>query len=302
MGYCSVGKPLETAILDRMCRGRGLDFDRFNPVDDLLLPPSGNRADNDAYRSLLDHYAVRLLLKEIIKAEDPDAWIKGRRSVERFCHPEALDSYLESLKELGILRDSGKGNPIVSVPVRNFGATYEWYVARVLSTDFHCPSVWGARFADMDSGGDHDVISSVSGRLMYLEVKTAPPKHIEMPEISGFIHRLWDVAPDIAVFHNDTHLRMKDKIVPLLEEGIKEFKKTSKVQTPMSKKRPIPTFNVKLSTFNGKDAGFERLEREIFHLDSCLYVINSKPDLKRNLSAVFRHYFRKGNPILEVLT
>jgi hypothetical protein len=136
----------------------------------------------------------------------------------------------------------------------------------------------------MESGGDHDVVSSVSSRFLYLEVKTAPPKHIEQPEISGFVRRIIDVAPDIAVFHNDTHLRMKDKIVPLLEEGIRTAQSRG------------------ASSFKCKIPNFKRVEREVFQLDSYVYVINSKPDLRRNLTTVFRHYFRTTNPFLENLT
>jgi hypothetical protein len=263
-----------------MCRGRGLVFDRINPVDDLLLPPSGSAADLENYRSLLDHYAVRLLLKEIIKSEDTETWFKGRRSVERFCHAGAVDSFLDRLRNLGVIMEMSHGRPLLSRHVTSFGPTYEWYVAGILSSDFHSPSAWGVRFSDMDSGGDHDVISSISGRFLYLETKTAPPKHIEQPEVSGFVRRLFDIGPDIAIFHNDTHLRMKDKIVPLMEKSI------------------TSTFNVQRSTFNGEGARFERLEREIFHLDSCIYIVNSKPDLKRNLRTVFRHYFRTHSGVV----
>jgi len=270
-----------------MCRGRGLSLDRVNPEDDLLLPPSGLQADIDDFKSLLDHYAVRLLLKEIIKSEDQKAWIKGRRSVERFCNPEAVDSFLDRLRKLGVIIDSDRGQPVPSSRIRSFGATYEWHVAGVLSRDFSCPSAWGVRFSNMGSGGDHDVIASVSGRFLYMEIKTSPPKHIEQPETSGFVRRLLDVAPDICIFHNDTHLRMKDKIVPMLEDAITILRNRPNVQRP---------------TFNVNGAGFQRLEREIFHLGSCIYVVNSKPDLKRNLTTVFRHYFRARSNVLEFLT
>jgi hypothetical protein len=276
--------PLNTAILDRLCRGRGLVFDRINPEEDLLLPPSGSAADYDLYRSLLDHYAVRLLLKEIVKSENMNSWLRGRRSVERFCQAEAMDAFLERLRDLGVIEYQASGQPRPCTPVRSFGPTYEWYVANVLSSDFLSPSAWGVRFSGMGSGGDHDVISSVSGRFLYLEAKTAPPKHIEPPEVSGFVRRLFDIAPDIAVFHNDTHLRMKDKIVPMMENAIEKLK----VQSSEFR----VTSNVKLPKSN-----FQRLEREIFHMDSCIYIVNSKPDLKRNLSIVLRHHFRSQSRV-----
>ena len=279
----SPGDPVP--ILRRMTRARGLTLTRINPEEDLLLPPlSGTPPPEDilsSYRKLLDHYALRLLLKEIIKNGDAHTWEKGRRSVEKFCDPKAMDGFLKQLSNLGIVQSGPSGVPLPRIRIHSFGPTYEWYVARVLSEDFHCPSGWGARFGGTETGGDHDVIADLSGRFLYVEVKTAPPRHVEAPEINAFIHRLLDLAPDLAVFHEDTHLRMKDKIVPLMEEAIRRTK------GPGSRSRGI----------NSRKPVFERLEREIFHLDGLIYIVNSKPDLRRNLEIVFRHHFRRHSPV-----
>jgi hypothetical protein len=258
----------------------------MNPTDDLLLPPSGTEEDLEAYRVVLDHYAARLLLKEVIKSDSPETWLVGRRSVERFCDSRAVDDFLSRLTGLGVINYSSEGFPVPYLPIRSFGPTYEWYTAKVLASEFKCPSAWGVTIGDQGSGGDHDVIASLSGRFLYIEVKTSPPGRIESPEIVGFVRRLLDIAPDIAVFNNDTHLRMKDKIVPLMEKGMEE----AKDQSPKAKEGT----DTKLH--------FERLEREIFHLRGAVYIINSKPDLRRNLEVVFQHYFRSGNRVLEAIT
>ena len=297
---------MENQILQRMCRGRGLVIDRINPREDLLLPPSCSPEHLVLYKNLLDHYAVRLILREVIKSESVTQWQRNRKSLERFCDPEALDSFLSSLEGLGVIKDIQGRNPSSWTFVRSFGPTYEWYVSRVISADLGCPAAWGVRFAEMLSGGDHDVIASVSGRFLYLEAKTAPPKHIEQPEISGFVRRLFDIAPDIAIFHNDTHLRMKDKIVPMLEEGIEQFRvhppspRLRRTGSPESRERSLP-LKANHSRLIGKQGRFSRLEREIFQLDSCIYVINSKPDLRRNLVVVLRHHFRAENAVLRAL-
>jgi hypothetical protein len=261
--------------LEHLCRCRGLSLGRINPTEDVLLPPDPEQGTLDLYIKLLDHYALRLLLREVIKARSGDDWKRGRRSVERFCSPEVVDGYLDQLIGLGVLTIDSSGIPKVNKVVRNFGDTYEWYVSRVLERDFGCQAVWGARFNSQVSGGDHDVISSLAGNLLYMEVKTSPPKHIESPEVTAFVKRLDDISPDIAVFHNDTHLRMKDKLVPLVEEAI--------------------------ASVTSRSMSFERLEREIFHLGGSIYIINSKPDLRRNLNAVFGHYFRTGSRVSGLL-
>ncbi|TNF46732.1 hypothetical protein EP232_04255 [bacterium] len=252
--------------LEHLCRCRGLTLGRINPTEDLLLPPDTGQKTRESYVELLDHYALRLLLREVIKSRSNDDWKRGRRSAERFCSSEVVDDYLDQLLTLGVLSMDSEGMPRPHRKVRNFGETYEWYVSRVLERDFGCQAIWGARFESRFSGGDHDVIASLAGKLLYMEVKTSPPKHIEIPEITAFVRRLVDIAPDIAVLHNDTHLRMKDKLVPLLEEAIADV--------------------------TGRSLSFERLEREIFHLDGSIYIVNSKPDLRRNFNAVFDHFFR----------
>ena len=265
-------------FLESLLRARGLRMARVNPTEDLLLPPSGTDEDMAAYRVILDHYAARLMVKEVIKAGNPEEWARGRRSVERFCDSRSFDGFLARLSELGVLRYTEEGVPVPVRQVRSFGSTYEWYTAALLSSDFMCPSAWGVTFQDYGTGGDHDVVASLSGLFLYLEVKTAPPKHIEAPEINAFVQRLFDLAPDIAVFNNDTHLRMKDKVVPLLETSLEN-----------------------IHGKRGERVHFKRLEREIFHFQGAIYVVNSKPDLRRNLNAVFRHYFRCGSRVLEVM-
>ena len=255
--------------LQSIVRGRGLTIDRWNPDDDLLRPGRG-LGEEEKYLALLDHYAARLILREAINCEDRSTWLKGRRSVERFCTPEALDGYLKDFISLGVLTEDS-GYPAPPLPVANFGVTYEWYVSQILRRDFGCQSAWGVRLAGLESGGDHDVVASVSGRFLYMEVKTSPPKHVKLPEISSFVKRIAEIGPDIAILHEDTQLRMKDKIVPLMEEAL-------------------------LSSF-GLEVEFVRLEREIFHLDGVIYVVNSKPDLRRNLKTVFTHYFKSRNPL-----
>jgi len=262
-----------------MLRARGLLIARSNPTEDLLMPPGTGDADLEAYRSVMDHYAARLLVREVIKSGNRDAWSRGRERVQRFCDAQAVEGFLTRLAELGVLRMSAEGIPVPARPVRNFGPTGEWYTAKVLSSDFACPALWGVTLEGHGSGGDYDVVASLSGSLLYVEVKTSPPGRIEQPEIGGFVRRLLDLAPDIAVFHNDTHLRMKDKIVPYMESAMES-----------------------LHGQRGERLHFKHLERDIFHLEGVVYITNSKPDLRRNLEVIFRHHSRRRNLVLDAIT
>lgn len=275
---CS-SKPSALDDLNAILRVRGFRMASFNPEEDLLLPPSGASGDLRAFREILDHYAARLLLREIIKAGSREDWLKGSRRVLRFCDPGAMDDFLRRLEDLGVLIGSPSGYPVPVKAVVSFGPTYEWYASWVLSEDFHCPSLWGVTFEKTNSGGDHDVIASLSGSFLYMEVKTSPPGRIEKNELAAFVRRLIDIAPDLAIFNNDTHLRMKDKIVPMLENEIE-----------------------KLHGKRGERLHFKHLVRDIFHVGGTIYITNSKPDLRRNLDLIFKHHFRSRNAVLEAIT
>lgn len=270
-----VGMDQHIPVLNSMLLARGLHMARVNPTEELLLPPADTAEHRTAYRSILEHYAARLLLKEVINTEDPEKWRKARANVEKFCDAGAVDDFLSRFVEIGVLSISDNGVPSPVKKVSSFGPTYEWYTADVLSSNFNCPSVWGVTFENFGTGGDHDVLSSLSGNFLYLEVKTSPPGRIEPPEIASFVDRLVHIAPDIAVFHNDTHLRMKDKIVPMMEAALE-----------------------KAFGERGERVHFKYVAREIFHFRSAVYLINSKPDLRRNLDVVFRHYFRSKSLVL----
>ena len=262
-------------VLSSMLLARGLRKARVNPREELLLPSADTDKNQATYRSILDHYAARLLLKEVINTEDPEKWHKGRMNVEKFCDADAVDDFLTRFAEIGVVTIPENGIPLPVKKVSSFGPTYEWYAADVLSSYFNCPSVWGVTFDNFGTGGDHDVLASLSGHFLYIEIKTSPPGRIESPEISGFVRRLIDIAPDVAVFHNDTHLRMHDKIVPMMETAL-----------------------AKAFGERGERVHFKRVDREIFHFNSAVYLINIKPDLKRNLEVVFRHFFRSKSLVL----
>ena len=71
---------------------------------------------------------------------------------------------------------------------------------------------------DNKIGGDYDVITAIENQFGYIEVKSSPPKHIDIPEIRAFVDRIQSLRPHFAIFLEDTHLRMKDKLAVMFEE------------------------------------------------------------------------------------
>jgi len=61
------------------------------------------------------------------------------------------------------------------------------------------------------------VVALMEGSLVYVETTSSPPKHIKQRDIQAFFDRLEVLAPDLAIYLEDTQLRMKDKIVMMFE-------------------------------------------------------------------------------------
>ena len=95
-------------------------------------------------------------------------------------------------------------------------------LCEIFRREFAAEAAWGVKFKRPRVGGDYDVIAKIDGSILYMEVKSSPPKQIYNSEIAAFLDRTSDLSPEISVFFMDTELRMKDKIVPMFEEELRK--------------------------------------------------------------------------------
>lgn len=250
---------------------RGLRLHRLAPADRLLVSPGLSDEWKDRLYDLLHRYPFRLLLRDIIKAKD------GFRAEEMTSYSPlyAVRGYLSSLEGLGLVaRDPNGRYRLTRTRVTSFGETLEWFVAEVLRREFFAETIHSASFRTPPPGGDFDVIAAMEGILIYVEVKSSPPRGIEAEEVAGFLRRREILLPHVAMFLVDTHLRMWDKMVPIMEE---------------------------LLGGAPRDSGqahrvVQRLEREIFHVGHRLYVLNSSRGIRSNLRCCLSDFLRRGNP------
>jgi hypothetical protein len=156
----------------------------------------------------------------------------------------------------------------VRSPIKSFGETLEWFVSEIFEREFAAEAVWGIRFKRPRVGGDYDLIAKVDGGILYMEIKSSPPKQIYQNEISAFFDRVSDLQPEISIFFVDTELRMKDKIVPMFEE---EFRNRDR-----------------------RGFGIVRMEKELFQAQDRIFIINAKDSIAANVERVLIRYFR-GN-------
>jgi hypothetical protein len=190
-------------------RRRGLEW-RGERNATRLLVAAGRRAGRDY--ALLGHYSYRIFLRDVLRHR---AELRTPLLV-RYVSPELAARYLRHLVTAGLIERVGRGCYRVRDPaVVSFGPTLEWYVAEILRREFGCAAVSGIRIPRARHGGDYDVLACAEGELLYVETKSAPPRQITQAEVAAFLDRVATVQPSVALFLEDTALRMRDKIVPM---------------------------------------------------------------------------------------
>lgn len=244
--------------LELLLRRRGFRiYKKF--TDDVLLPPE--KYINDFYQHL-HKYSFRLFLRDVIKNQDSFSL----DMVTKYATSEVTGEYISYLENVGLIESTLSGYALTKRPITSFGPTLEWYIAEILSREFGSEAIWGVKFKRPDVGGDYDVIARFDSALIYVEVKSSPPKQIYDREIHAFLDRVYDLSPEIAVFYMDTELRMKDKIVPMFEKEL-------------ANRFPNPPEVI-------------RMERELFQIHNRIFIVNAKESVIRNVEKVLRSYYR----------
>jgi hypothetical protein len=232
-----------------------------------LLPVGATAPQTLRFYTLLRRYSFRLFLRDLVQYPAGPA----ADALSRYCSPATARAYLKELQQLDIVVLAPDGAyRLVSQKVKSFGPTLEWYVSQILQREFLAPTMFGVRLRNTRHGGDYDVISLLEQQLLYVEVKSSPPRGVEAPAIDAFLDRLDDLQPDLAVFLVDTELRMRDKIVELFQAAFQQrYGQESAARWPV-----------------------QRLVAELFHIGHAVYLVNSRKGIYSNLRLCFRDYRR----------
>jgi hypothetical protein len=248
-----------TSPLEILLKRRGFRVFKKDPVEDLLIP---SEKLLDRYYLMLQRYSFRLFLRDVIKYQN----FFSREDVTRYATADISSDYLQYLLDAKIATKDGEGFHLAR-PVKSFGETLEWFVAELLRREFHSEAIWGVKFKRPLVGGDYDVLGKFDGSIMYIEVKSSPPKQVYAAEISAFLDRVADLVPEVAVFFMDTELRMKDKIVPMFEDELR-------------RRYPSPP-------------AVRRMEKELFEIEGRIFIMNAKDSVSGNIAKVLDWYFRR---------
>jgi len=231
---------------------------------DLPFPSDVDGARAERLMERLSHYAFRLFLRGAILRRGAFSPAEATRYLE----PPQAEAFARDLVSLGLAAREDDGRYRLTHPVASFGGTLEWYVARELRERFALDVAAGVKFHAPDVGGDLDVVATAEGKLLYLEMKSSPPKHLAPDEVGAFFRRVRALRPHLAIFVMDTALRLSDKVLPLL-------------QAELTTQPPPPP---------------RRVLREVWALTPHLYVVNARQDLMTNIGIALAEGFRALAP------
>ena len=255
--------------VERKLKMRGMKVFRKNPTDRLFFPPDLSPFQKSRFYKVMKKYSFRLVLRDMIKYQD-----RFRiQDLTHYCSPKVVQGYCNLLCEMGIVLKNGRAIYRTRIsPLYSFGPTLEWFIAEMFKREFASPAIYGVSVKQTPSGGDYDVMASWNNRLVYAEVKSSPPKGIELNEVTTFFSRIEDLLPELAFLFNDTQLRMKDKLVVLFEKELeRRYGRESKNLFPV-----------------------ERLIAELFHVQNRIFIVNSKKDVAENFQICLKHYLQYG--------
>lgn len=242
-----------TPSLDVLLKRRGFKVYKKEPPEDLLLP---EKKYINIFYEKLKKYSFRLFLRDVIKHQNFFTIDK----VARYATKEITSQYIDFLLKANLTESTAKGYRLKKRPIKSFGETLEWFIARLIEKEFESETIWGVKFKRPKVGGDYDLIAKIDSSILYMEIKSSPPKQIYDKEIAAFLNRVEDLSPEVSIFFMDTELRMKDKIVPMFEAELQRHYK--------------------------KSVSVERIVKELFHINKKIFIINSKDSITANIRTV----------------
>jgi hypothetical protein len=234
---------------------------------DLPFPADLSGEAAERLLALLGHYAFRLFVRGVIQkaegfaAEEATGYVK----------PAAACSFADALVDLGIAARMDDGRYHLIRGATSFGPVLEWYLARELERRFGFDVAVGVKFHATGVGGDLDLVAAAEGKLVYVEVKSSPPKHLSPDEVRAFFDRAGLLRPDVTLFVMDTALRLSDKVVPMLHAELTR-------------------------RAGGVVVAPHRLKHELWALTPHVYAVNSRPDLMANVALALAEGLRSLAP------
>jgi hypothetical protein len=233
------------------------DVPFIQPLDEQLA---------DRLSQWLGHYAFRLFLRGAILK--PEGFHPSETT--RYLTKAQSRNYAEALVDLRLAERISRSRYRLKWAAHNFGGTLEWYVGRELERRLGFNVATGVKLHVPGAGGDLDVIAAAEGKLVYMELKSSPPKNLAASELGAFCDRLSLLRPDVSVLVVDTALRLSDKVLPML------------------------TRELALRGYNASTP--KRIGAQLWALTPHVYAVNGSRDLMANIGKAIAAGFLALSP------
>jgi hypothetical protein len=214
----------------------------------------------------LGHYAFRLFLRGAILAGPTFAPAEATR----YLTASQARAMAGELAAMGLAEPAGRGRYRFLHPARSFGGALEWWIARALRERLALDVEVGVKSGAPGVGGDLDVVAAGEGKLLYLEIKSSPPKHVSPAEVDAFLRRVAALRPHLALFVVDTALRLSDRVLPAFAGALRR-----------AGREPSPP---------------RRVIRETWALTPHLFLANARQDLVENVCRAVAEGLRALSP------
>jgi hypothetical protein len=251
------------SFIEKILENRGLAYSGLASCEAVIKPKPPIKVNMETFYHYLHRYSFRLFLRDVVLNRE---YIELNR-LTHFCSTRVAKRYLHLLEDLGIIVSLREDvYKLDNVNIHTFGETLEWYVAQVFQREFLSPALWAVQVKNLSPGGDFDVLAEVDHRLVYVEVKSSPPKGVHINNVEGFLYRVRALSPDLALFIVDTQLRLEDKIQVLFRQA-----------------RGLFPDEVEMN---------QKVRGGVFRIGRRIMILNSKPQLLHNIRICLMCYFK----------
>lgn len=146
-------------------------------------------------------FQFRQILKLIYDSENG---MSESEILERISNltPDSLSKKLEiSINENCLVRNDSLYNKIKG---KSISRTFEWFISEIIKREMSGIACSGIKLKSLKSGGDYDVVSRLEDAVVHIECKSGSILNIKENEITHFIGRYKDLAPELSILLIDT--------------------------------------------------------------------------------------------------
>ena len=227
---------------------------------------------SDIFYENLKSFHFRQILKFIYDSEDvaSESAILSKFSS---LTPESLSQKLEVLINEKCLTKKN-GTLYKKLKDKTISRTFEWFISEIIKREMSGIAFSGIKLKGLKSGGDYDVISRLEDAMVHIECKSGSITNVTEDDITHFIGRYKDLAPELSILLIDTN--------GLPDDFKNKFEKVNWKKHGLSVRQP------KKRKLKGRGVFYEIFPR--------VHVITNDGNLIGNIKLSVNYYFSFVKP------